>query len=125
MQWVFLYLSIGDDIGNISHSAGNMCRSTFMHVPHSCSECQWYNFQQFCPIMSEEISVVVACKPMWRNVRAYRTITNNPCPHINAELLLVSRMDYTMRVLLCPLVLVVNIHDAETTPASLNGCGRP
>jgi hypothetical protein len=38
-------------------------------------------------------------------------ISNNPCPHINAELLLVSRMDYTMRILLCPLVLVVNIDD--------------
>jgi hypothetical protein len=29
--------------------------------------------------------------PMWRNVGAYRTVTNNnPCPHTNAELLLVS-----------------------------------
>jgi hypothetical protein len=41
-------------------------------------------------IMYEEISEVVACKPMWQNLRAYQTITNNPCPHINAELLLVS-----------------------------------
>jgi hypothetical protein len=46
---------------------------------------------------------------MWHNIRAYQTITNNPYPH-NAELLL-SRMNYTMTLLLCPLVLVVNIND--------------
>jgi hypothetical protein len=54
---------------------------------------------------------LVACKLMWQNMRAYRTNTNNPCPYINAELLLVSRMDCTKRILLCPLVLVVNIDD--------------
>jgi hypothetical protein len=53
--------------------------------------------------------------PMWQNMRAYQTITNNPCPLTNAELLLVSRMDYTMRILVCPLVLVVNIDDAVST----------
>jgi uncharacterized membrane protein len=52
---------------------------------------------------------------MWQNVRTSKTMTNNPCPHINAELLLVSRMDYIMRILLCPLVLVVNINDAVST----------
>jgi hypothetical protein len=45
-------------------------------------------------------------------MRAYQTVTKNPRPHINAELLLVSRMDCTMSILLCPLVLVVNIDDA-------------
>jgi hypothetical protein len=45
-------------------------------------------------------------------MRAYQTVTNYPCPQINAELLLVYRMDYTLRILLCPLVLVVNIDDA-------------
>jgi hypothetical protein len=49
---------------------------------------------------------------MWQNMRAYQTITNNPWAHINADLLLVSEMDYTMRILLYPLVLVVNIDDA-------------
>jgi hypothetical protein len=39
-------------------------------------------------------------------------ITKNPCPRINAELLLVFRMDYTMTILLCPLVLIVNTDDA-------------
>jgi hypothetical protein len=52
---------------------------------------------------------------MWQNMRVYQTITNNPCPHINAELLLVSKMDYTMRILVCPLVVVVNIDDAVST----------
>jgi hypothetical protein len=52
-------------------------------------------------------------------MRAYQTTTNNPCPHINAELLLVSRMDYTMRILLCPLVLVVNIDDTISTETCL------
>jgi hypothetical protein len=56
---------------------------------------------------------------MWQNMRAYQTITNSPCPHINAELLLVYQMDYTMRILLCPLVLVVNIDDAISTETCL------
>jgi hypothetical protein len=56
---------------------------------------------------------------MWKNMRAYQTIKNNPCPHINAELLLMSRMDYTMRILLCPLVLVVNIDEAVCTEICL------
>jgi hypothetical protein len=62
---------------------------------------------------------VVACKPTWKNIRAYQTVTNNPCPYVNADLLLVSRMDYTMRILLCPLVLVVNTDDAIPTKTCL------
>jgi hypothetical protein len=31
MQWVLLYLSIGHDIENISHSTAKMYRSTIMH----------------------------------------------------------------------------------------------
>jgi hypothetical protein len=69
--------------------------------------------------MQEEVSVVVACKPMWQNTRAYRTVTNNPCPHNNAELLPVSALVYTMRILLYPLVLVVNIDDVITTETCL------
>jgi hypothetical protein len=69
--------------------------------------------------MCEEISVVVACKPMWQNMRAYQIITNNPCSHINAELLLGTRIDYTMRILLCPLVLVMNIDDVVSTETCL------
>jgi hypothetical protein len=44
---------------------------------------------------------------MW----AYQKITNSRCPQIN-ELLLVFIMNYTMMVLLCPFLLVVNINDA-------------
>lgn len=40
---------------------------------------------------------------------AYQRVTNCPYPHINADLLLVSRIDRITRILLCPLVLVVNI----------------
>jgi hypothetical protein len=56
---------------------------------------------------------------MWQNKRAYKTITSNPCPHINAELLLVSKMDYTMKILLCEMVVVMNIDDAVPTEACL------
>jgi hypothetical protein len=37
MQWVLLYLSIGPDIENISHSTAKICRSTIMHVQYSFS----------------------------------------------------------------------------------------
>jgi hypothetical protein len=43
-------------------------------------------------------------------MQTYKTVTTNP--HINDELLLVSRMDYAMRIILCLLVLVVSIDDA-------------
>jgi hypothetical protein len=45
-------------------------------------------------------------------------VTNNPCPYIIAELLLTSRMDYTIRILLSLLVLVMNI-DAVSTDTYL------
>jgi hypothetical protein len=56
---------------------------------------------------------------MWQNIRAGLPITNNPCPHINAELLLASRMDYTIRILVCPVVLVVITDDAVSTGTCL------
>jgi hypothetical protein len=48
---------------------------------------------------------------MWQIVRAYQTVTNNVHPHSNAVLLLVSGLDYTMRIVLYPLALFVNIDD--------------
>jgi hypothetical protein len=53
MQCVLLYLSVGHDVltENISHSTAKMCRNTIMHVPHSCSQCQWYISQQLRQIM--------------------------------------------------------------------------
>jgi hypothetical protein len=86
-----------------------------MHVPHSCSDCQQYSLQLLWQIIYEELAAVVACETMWQNVRASKMITNNLCRHISAKLLLVSRMDYIMRILLCPLVLVVNINNAVAT----------
>jgi hypothetical protein len=56
---------------------------------------------------------------MWQNMRAYRTVANNPHRKINAELLLVSRMVYTMRIHLYPLVLVVNTDYAVCTETFL------
>jgi hypothetical protein len=49
---------------------------------------------------------------MWQNMLDYQIINNNPCPHINAEVPQVSTMDYTIRIFLLPLVLVVNNADA-------------
>jgi hypothetical protein len=51
--------------------------------------------------------------PMWQNTQAYQTIIICPSQNINAELLLVSGMDYTMRILLYRLVFIVNIEDAK------------
>jgi hypothetical protein len=45
MQWVLLYLSIGHDTcywAHSSRSTAEVCRSTNTHVPHSCSDCEWY-----------------------------------------------------------------------------------
>jgi hypothetical protein len=63
--------------------------------------------------------VVVAYKPMLQNMQVFQTVASNPCPHINAELLLVSRMDYAMKILLCTVVLDVNTHDAISTKGCL------
>jgi hypothetical protein len=44
---------------------------------------------------------------MWQNMQAYQIITNNICPNTDSELLLVSRLDYIVRIFLCPQVIVV------------------
>jgi hypothetical protein len=63
---------------NTSQSTAKICRSTITHVPHSCSDCQWYIFQSLRQIMWEEISVVVVCKLMRQNMWLYQTITTIP-----------------------------------------------
>lgn len=68
--------------------------------------------------MQQEILVMFACKPMWQNMQAYKTIANNPCTHINAEMLLEFKMDYTMTILLCPLV-TVSTDEAVSTETHL------
>jgi hypothetical protein len=57
---------------------------------------------------------VVACEPTWKNRRTYQTVTNNACQNINAELLLVSRLEYAVRIVLSPLVVVVKIYEGES-----------
>lgn len=66
---------------------------------------------------------MVACKRICQNMRAYQTFTKNSYSHIDAELLLVSIMKYTIRIPLCPLVFIVNINNSATAPAYLNGRG--
>jgi hypothetical protein len=44
-------------------------------------------------------------------MRAYQNIANNACPHINAELLL-SGLNYSVRIFLCPQVIVMKINYA-------------
>jgi hypothetical protein len=55
---------------------------------------------------------VVACKLKWKNMIAYQTVSNNTCLNINAELLLVYRLAYTVSIILCPLMVVVKIYEA-------------
>jgi hypothetical protein len=52
-------------------------------------------------------------------MRDYQTATNNTCPDINVDLLLMPRLVYTMRIVLCPLVVVVDIYDAVFTKTCL------
>jgi hypothetical protein len=48
---------------------------------------------------------------MSQNIRAYQTITTNAGSDITAQLLLVSRLEHTMRIVVCPLVVAVKIYD--------------
>jgi hypothetical protein len=63
-----------------------------------------YSFDRLCRV---KILVMVACRLIRQNMQAFQTVTNSPCQHVNAELLLVSGMDCALRILLCLLVLVV------------------
>jgi hypothetical protein len=49
---------------------------------------------------------------MCQNMQAYQIIANSTCPNIDAELLPVSRLDYTMKIFLWPQVIVVKTGDA-------------
>lgn len=42
---------------------------------------------------------------------AYQTVNSSTCPNINAELLLVYRLAYTINIILCPLVVVLKIYE--------------
>jgi hypothetical protein len=47
---------------------------------------------------------------MFQNMRAYQQAANKPCPNINTELLLVSRLGCTMWIVLCSQVVVPKIY---------------
>jgi hypothetical protein len=49
-----------------------------VHLPVALANHVWGSLGSCC------------CKSMWQNIQAYHTITKNPIPHINAELLSVS-----------------------------------
>jgi hypothetical protein len=49
-------------------------------------------------------------------MQAYPTIAKNTSPNINAQLLLVSSLEYSIRIVLCPLVVVVKM--SRLKPAS-------
>jgi hypothetical protein len=55
---------------------------------------------------------MVACKLTWQNMWAYKTVTSNICRNINDELLMVSGLEFIMRIVLCPLVVMVKMYDA-------------
>jgi hypothetical protein len=52
-------------------------------------------------------------------MRAHQIISNSLYQRISVQLLLVSTMDYTMRILLFPLVLIVNIDYAASATTCL------
>jgi hypothetical protein len=78
---------------NISHSTTEVWRSIIMLVERSC--CRWLR-----QILQQKVSVAVACKAIWQNMRAYRTSTEDPCHTLMLELLSMSRLDYTTKILL-------------------------
>jgi hypothetical protein len=57
-------------------------------------------------------------------MQVYQIITNNTCPNIDAELMLVSRLDYTVWIFLCPQVIVVKIDEAISIKTSLTCKGQ-
>jgi hypothetical protein len=50
---------------------------------------------------------------------AYQTVTTNADSDINAELLLMSRLEHTTRIVFCPLVVVVNMYNDVCQNVSL------
>jgi hypothetical protein len=57
---------------------------------------------------------VVAYEVTWQNMRADQAITNIIFRNINAELLLMSRLQETMRIVLWPLALAAKMYDATS-----------
>ena len=66
-----------------------------------------------------ENPTIHACMTSWQNTWTYQTVTHDVSPHITHELLLVSGMDCTTLIFLCPLILVEKIRDSLSTKSCL------
>jgi hypothetical protein len=105
MKWVILYLpsvmrSIAEDI---SHNTAEMCWSPIMHslLASGTSSITWGKFLT---------DLGCDCALSRRGKRSGPTTQS---PTVPAQILmLVPRLEYTMRICLCPLVVVVEIDDA-------------
>jgi hypothetical protein len=64
---------------NFSHRAAKSVGNIPMHVAHASGA----RSKQLSQKMYQDISVIFASKPMWRNMLFYQTITNNPAAQIN------------------------------------------
>ena len=60
-----------------------------------------------------------ACMTLWENTWPYQTVTHDVSPHITHEMLLVSGMDCTTWIFLCPLILVEKIRNSVSTKSCL------
>jgi hypothetical protein len=58
------------------------------------------------------MSLVVACKLTWQKMQSYHFLTNSTSPNFNAEPLLVSKLEYIMKIVFCTVVVVVKMYDA-------------
>jgi hypothetical protein len=67
----------------------------------------------------QKLSISVTIESSRQNMRAYQFITNNTCPNIYAELLLMARLDNSVRIYVCPYVIVVEIDDTVSGETSL------
>jgi hypothetical protein len=57
--------------------------------------------------------------PTLQNLRPCQRITNSTCPDINAELLLVFRLEYIVSIVLYLLVMVIKVYAAAFTKTCL------
>jgi hypothetical protein len=105
MQWVLLWEHLAQHRQNVPQH--HHTSTTFVLTASGISSS---SFGRSCKRKSQQRLPVSWCGKI-----CGPTSHQDPCPHINAELLLVSRMNYTMWTLLCPLVLAVNIADAIST----------
>jgi hypothetical protein len=76
IQPVLLYISTGHNKSYRKHLAqhGQLCWSTIMHVPHWCSDCQWYISQWIWQISCLQCWPVSRCDRAWGPTKQSATI---------------------------------------------------